>query len=82
MRPEPTHATTELELAQARARADLLLALYTHADHDFQAAASELARAQGEVRRLTDEVAALKASTSWRVTGPLRMLGRLFGRSA
>ncbi len=82
VRSEPSPHATELELAQARARANLLLALYVHADHDLQGATAELALARNDVKRLNAELGALRRSTSWRVTAPLRRLARLCGRGA
>jgi hypothetical protein len=44
----------------------------------------KLAQALGEIRRLTEieqRHAALLASTSWRVTAPIRTLGRLMKRA-
>lgn len=91
----------EQELAQTRAKANLLVALYAHVTHDLEqllrerdSLRSELDQARGEathmraeVQRLNNELGQsdarateLQHSTSWRVTAPLRALGRLLKR--
>jgi len=93
----------EQELARAKARANLLLVLYTHVTQDLEQSKREcdslradLADARRAIQRLDDEVghsaaratelqqrhAALLDSTSWRVTAPLRALGRLIKRGS
>jgi hypothetical protein len=105
---EQTTTASEQELAQTKARANLLMALYAHVAHDLERSTHErdslrgeleqargdLASGRSELRRLNSELgqsearatelqqrhAALLDSTSWRVTAPLRALGRLVKR--
>jgi hypothetical protein len=107
---QTTSTTPQQELAQTRARANLLVALYAHVAHDLEQstrerdrlrgevdqARDELAQARSEIQRLNNELAqsaardmelqqrhaALLDSTSWRVTAPLRALGRLIKRGS
>lgn len=69
------HAAHDVE--QVRRERDRLLAELV----DTQ---GKLAQALGEIRRLTEieqRHAALLASTSWRLTAPVRTLGRLLKRA-
>jgi hypothetical protein len=57
------NTASEQELARAKARADLLAALYAHATHDLEQVTrerddvrGELARARNEIQRLNDEL--------------------------
>jgi hypothetical protein len=107
---QTTNTASEHELARAKARANLLTALYAHVAHDLEQSTREreslrderdqarrdLAHARTELQRLNNELgqsaacatelqqrhAALLNSTSWRVTAPLRALGRLVKRGS
>jgi hypothetical protein len=101
---------SEQELAQTKARANLLVALYAHVSDDLERvtrerdqlrgdleqARGDLAHARSELLRINIELgqsearsadqrqrhATLLDSTSWRVTAPLRALGRLVKRGS
>lgn len=100
---QTSNTASEQKLAQTKAKANLLEALYAHVVHDFEQSTrereslrGELAHARSELQRLNDELAesaaratelqlrhaALLNSTSWRVTAPLRALGRLVKRGS
>ena len=97
------NTASEQELAQTKAKANLLVALYAHVVHDLEQSTrerdslrGELAHGRSELQRLNNELAesaaratelqqrhaALLNSTSWRVTAPLRALGRLVKRGS
>ena len=70
----------ERRLAEAKARSDLLEALYTHAAHDLELTKRELDLARRELESLSLAHNSLLGSTSWRCTAPLRALIDFIGR--
>lgn len=50
----------------------------TEAQEQARYANAEAVRAGGEIERLTAQISSTYASTSWRLTGPLRFVGRRF----
>lgn len=57
----------KLQVTELRAKLNLMLAKDSHAD--------------AERKRLQDEIALLRSSTSWRLTAPLRAIGGWIGKN-
>lgn len=72
--------TTHTRPIPPEAQARIHAALHPGGDGDDAAAARDVAHLRDEVAALEGRIAALQASTSWRLTAPLRRLARLFGR--